>query len=119
MRHPENEQQAWLEVTHARHVLWLYGEPGGEQADFTRQCPQKLDFSGKDFGQALFCHAQIARCDFTGCALDGADFTGAKLYCCDFTDAELESAEFSEADIQATAGLGNVAQGPAMTMAGG
>ena len=95
----DSKGQAILEVIQARHTLWRYGETDGQRADFTRKGVTNLDFSGKNFDDALFCEAELYRCDFTGCSLDCADFTGAKLYDCYFTDALLDGADFSRAEL--------------------
>ena len=116
---PDSKAQVIVEVAQARHALWCYGEPDGQRADFTRKGLTNLDFSGKNFDDALFCEAELYRCDFTGCSLDCADFTGAKLYDCDFTDAQLDCADFTGAKPVDCVGLEDISQNPAMTMGGG
>ena len=115
---PDSKAQALVEVAHARHTLWCYGEPDGQRADFTRKGVTNLDFSGRNFDDALFCEAELYRCDFTGCSLDCADFTGAKLYDCDFTGAVIDGADFSGAELTDCIGLDDVSQGQAMAMGG-
>jgi len=115
---PDRKAQALVEVAQARHTLWSYGEPDGQRADFTRKGVANLDFSGKNFDDALFCEAQLYRCDFTGCSLGCADFTGAKLYDCDFTDAVIDGADFTQAELVDCIGPDN-SQGPRMAMGGG
>ena len=115
---PDSKAQALVEVAQARHTLWCYGEPDGQRADFTRKGVTNLDFSGRNFDDALFCEAELYRCDFTGCSLDCADFTGAKLYDCDFTDAVIDGADFTQAELVDCIGPDN-SQGPRMEMGGG
>jgi len=116
---PDSKAQALVEVAQARHALWNYGEPDGARADFTRKGLTNLDFTGRNFDDALFCEAELYRCDFTGCSLDCADFTGAKLYDCDFTDAVIDGADFTQAELTDCEGLDDVSQGLAMEMGGG
>jgi hypothetical protein len=133
---PGREAQDDLEVIHARHTLWRYGEPGGEQADFSGMAMTCMDFSGKIFDGALFKDAQLYRCSLGCCGLDGAQFdgavlegcdfskascqeasfAGARISCCDFVWAQLDGADFSQAELADGGDLDDVAQGPAMTM---
>ena len=133
---PARDPQGELEVAHARHTLWRFGEQGGEQADFSGSILAKLDFSGKNFDQALFRGAGLSYCELAGCSLAGAEFGGAVVQACGFNNAslqeasfagalihgcvfdgaELDGADFSQAEITDCQGLEDISSGPAMKM---
>jgi hypothetical protein len=127
-----------LAVMHARHILWCYDQPDGEQADFSGRLLSELDFARMDFCNANFAGATIHQCrmgeasfedsDFTGAKLrgvsacqgefNGAKFTGATLEYSEFPEAEFTGADFTQAEITECDGLDDIAQGPAMMMGG-
>ena len=125
---PDAMAQDDLEITHARHTLWCYGQPDGEQADFSGQELHGLDFRRMQFCEANFAGAVMERCvldggcfqncDFTGADLravsaEGTDFAGAR-----FDGAAFEDTDFSQADISDCTGLDGISQSPAMRMEG-
>jgi len=127
-----------LAVMHARHILWCYGQPGGEQADFSGRLLSGLDFARMDFCNADFTGAAIHQCrmgeacfddsDFTGAKMrgvsayqgefNGSKFTGATLEYSEFPEAQFEGADFTQAEITECDGLDDVTQGPSMAMGG-
>ena len=62
----------------ARHILWIHGEYGGEQANFNG------------------CH--IKEYDFSNANLNSANLSGAKFSKCNFWESELCFAEINDSD---------------------
>ncbi len=69
-----------LEIICAKHALWIYGEPGGERADFSNCLLENVDLSN--------------------CNLCGADFSGAALIHCKLDDASMCDADFKETEFK-------------------
>ena len=66
-----------VEMKCAKHLLWLYDEDGGVQADF-RNCHLKnADFYNADLTSALFDDAVIENCNFTSAALNSVEMSRA------------------------------------------
>ena len=127
-----------LAVMYARHILWCYGQPDGERADFSGKSMSELDFNGMDFCNANFAGATIHQCRLSEACFDDSDFTGAKLRgvsayqgqfnganfsdatieFSEFPEAQFAGADFSQAELVECDGLDDIAQGPAMTMGG-
>jgi len=135
-REPLTQEE--LAVMHARHILWCYDQPDGEQADFSGKFLYELDFARMDFCNADFTGATIYQCrmgeacfngsDFTGAKLrgvsayqaefNGAKFIGAALEYSEFPEARFDGADFSQAEIEECDGLEDIAQRQAMRMGG-
>lgn len=116
-----------IEIICAKHALWIYGEKGGERADFSDCLLENVDLSncnlcGADFSGAVFincklddasmCDADFKNAKFKQCSLrhftaEGADFTESDFYNCDlrgayftasnFTNGKMADCNFSEA----------------------
>jgi hypothetical protein len=109
--------QEELEIAGAKHLLWCYGQPGGEKADFSGRTLHGLDLFHMRFSRAIFADAVITdscmdegnffNCDFSGAELRnnsvynaefvGARFNGATIADCGFKDGFCMSACFSGA----------------------
>jgi len=133
---PLSKEQIALEVIHAKHALWQFDDPAGEQADFAGQTLTKLDFSGKDFDGALFMQTELSGCDLSNCSLIHADFSdaiiegcdfreanchcaifaGVQLHACDLTDMEFDGMELTDAEFTYCEGWEDSSFSPTMTM---
>jgi len=112
-------EQEDLEIAGAKHLLWCYGQPGGEKADFSGRTLHGLDLFHLRFSRASFAGAVMTdccmdegnffNCDFSGAELRnnsvynaefvGARFNGAAIAGCNFKDGFCMSADFSGARI--------------------
>ncbi len=108
-----------LEIICAKHALWIYGEPGGERADFSNCLLQNVnlsncnlcsaDFSGATFINCRLCNASMCNADFTNtkfkrCSLrhftaEEADFKNSDFYNCDLRGAYFTHSNFTNAKI--------------------
>ena len=88
-----------LEVIHARHMLWLHAQPGGEQADFSGQKLSELNLFHLRFSRANFAGAVIMDCCMDEGNFFNCDFLGAELRCNSVCDAEFVGARFDGATI--------------------
>lgn len=106
-----------IEIICAKHALWIYGEKGGERADFSSCLIENVDlsncnlcstdFSGTTFincklDDASMCDADFKNAKFKQCSLrhftaEGADFTESDFYNCDLQGAYFTASNFSEA----------------------
>jgi hypothetical protein len=104
--------QAQVDTMCQKHLLWLEGKEGGEQADFSHKDVSYLSLSQKRLSQALFygarCQAmdfgrsEIAYAAFNGAVCTGANFAHSSVLECDFTGARLHSAFFGNATCSGT-----------------
>ena len=68
-----------IEVKCAKHLLWLYDEEGGVQADF-RNCHLKnADFTKVELSSALFDDCVIENCNFTSAAMNSVEMSRATV----------------------------------------
>ena len=86
-------------IMEARHVLYQYGEDGGEQADFSDCYLSALDFQDCQFNGAIFQGAFLEDCDLTGAGMCSSDFTGACFVRCKAQDLIAEESTFVDATI--------------------
>lgn len=104
-----------LEIICAKHALWIYGESGGERADFSNCLLENVnlsncnlcgaDFSGAAFincrfGNASMCDADFENAKFKRCSLrhftaKGANFKGSDVYNCDLNGAYSTESNFT------------------------
>lgn len=75
-------------VTHANHILWLYGK-GGEAADFSRcklhdMALPHMMFDHGNFRDAVLMHIDMSQSSFSNC-----DFTGTRFIGCDMLAASM------------------------------
>ena len=97
---PKPLYQEDLEIMNAKHVLWLYEQPGGERADFTNRELRELNLFHMNFKHAIFAGAALEDCcldegNFTNC-----DFTGASLRNNLAVNAEFNGVRFEDAVIE-------------------
>lgn len=104
-----------LEIICAKHALWIYGEEGGERADFSNCLLKNVNLAncnlcGADFSGAVFINCKLddaSMCDadfkdtkFKQCSLrhftaEGADLTGSDFYNCDLRGAYFTASNFT------------------------
>ncbi len=104
-----------LEIICAKHALWIYGESGGERADFSNCLLENVnlsncnlcgaDFSGTAFincklDDASMCDADFENAKFKRCSLrhftaEEADFKGSDFYNCDLRGAYFTASNFT------------------------
>lgn len=104
-----------LEIICAKHALWIYGEKGGERADFSNCLLENVNLSncnlcGADFSGAVFiscnlddasmCDADFKDVKFKRCSLrhftaEGANFKGSDVYNCDLNGAYFTESNFT------------------------
>ena len=108
-----------LEIICAKHALWIYGEQGGERADFSDCLLEKVNFSncnlcGADFSGATFincnlddasmCDADFENAKFRRCSVrhftaEGGIFKGTDFYNCDLNGAYFTGSNFTKSKI--------------------
>lgn len=121
-RYRERYDATWsteIEIICAKHALWIYGESGGERADFSNCLLENVNLSncnlcGADFSGATFincnlddasmCDADFENTKFKRCSLrhftaEGADFKGSDVYNCDLNGAYFTESNFTESKI--------------------
>lgn len=121
-RYRERYDVTWyteIEIICAKHALWIYGESGGERADFSNCLLENVNLSncnlcGADFSGATFincnlddasmCDADFENTKFKRCSLrhftaEGANFKGSDVYNCDLNGAYFTESNFTESKI--------------------
>lgn len=111
-----------IEIICAKHALWIYGEKGGERADFSNCRLEKVDFSnqnlcGANLSNALFINcsfkdtslcdgnfsnSKFINCNFKGMVAEGSYQIGTKYINCDLTNAYFTASNFKNAKISNT-----------------
>lgn len=106
-----------VDIMAAKHLLWIHGESGGEQADFSGCALRDLDLTAKNFNNAIIHGTVFIECDaskmemcfadgrgtrFVGCTLehtymDEANFSGALFHNCDLSDTVSAHGNFAHA----------------------
>lgn len=71
-----------VDVMVAKHILWLYDEPGGEQADFSGCYVSNYDFSYRSLNSAIMNNAKFVNCNFTSTELCFANAEYSKFVEC-------------------------------------
>ena len=92
-------QQEDLEIASAKHLLWIYDQPGGEQADFNGRTLHDLNLFHMRFSRASFAGALITDCCMTEGNFFNCDFSGAELRRNSVYNAEFVGARFNGATI--------------------
>jgi len=90
-------QQEELEIASAKHLLWCYGQPGGEKADFSGRTLHDLNLFHMRFSRANFAGAVITDCcmdegNFFNCDFSGAELRNNSVYNADFVGARFNGA---------------------------
>ena len=71
-----------IDVMVAKHILWLYDEPGGEQADFSGCFISNYDFSDRSLNSAIMNNAKFVNCNFMNTELCFANAEYSKFVDC-------------------------------------
>ena len=58
-----------IDIMVAKHVLWLYDEPGGVQANFSGCLVSNYDFSDRSLNSSILNNAKFVNCNFTNAEL--------------------------------------------------
>ena len=87
-----------LEIICAKHALWIYGEQGGERADFSHCRLENVDFSNTNLCGADFSGATFINCKLDDASMCDADFKNAKFKRCSIRHFTAEEADFKGSD---------------------
>ena len=89
-----------IEVKCAKHLLWLYDEEGGVQADF-RNCHLKnADFTKVDLTSALFDDCVIENCNFTSASMNSVEMSRATVVDSNFSYTVMDDIVCRESTLQ-------------------
>ena len=58
-----------IDIMVAKHILWLYDEPGGVQANFSGCLVSNYDFSDRSLNSSILNNAKFVNCNFTNAEL--------------------------------------------------
>lgn len=96
-RFPEGRLLTQADVNEMRdkHTKWLYEQPGGERADFTRCYLAELDLHDMAWNKACFRDAVLENVNLKEACCHGADFAGATFIRCDASSLLARGAGFS------------------------
>ena len=83
-----------IELKCAKHILWIYGEESGEQADFENHRVDNIDFIDKALNSVNLANGKFNNCSFKGASLCFASAKNAVFRNCDFAFATSEESEF-------------------------
>lgn len=83
-----------IELKCAKHILWIYGEASGEQADFENHRIDNIDFDGKSLNSVKFANGKFNNCSFKDASLCFASAENAVFRNCDFSSATSEESEY-------------------------
>ena len=87
-----------LEIISAKHVLWIYGESGGERADFSNCLLENVNLSNNNLCGADFSGATFINCKLDDASMCDADFGNAKFKRCSLRHFTAEEADFKGSD---------------------
>lgn len=87
-----------LEIICAKHALWIYGEQGGERADFSNCLLEKVNFSNCNLCGADFRGAAFINCNLDDASMCDADFENSKFKRCSLRHFTAEEADFKSSD---------------------
>ena len=71
-----------IDVMVAKHILWLYDEPGGEQANFSGCYVSNYDFSDRALNGAIMNNAKFVNCNFSNTELCSVNAEYSKFVDC-------------------------------------
>ena len=86
-----------FKIACAKHLLWIYGAEGGEQADFRNREFPGTNFSNLDLSSAVFDGAVFQSCTLHDASLCFASFRGCVFLDCGCCDLTAEEADFRDA----------------------
>lgn len=87
-----------LEIICAKHALWIYGESGGERADFSNCLLENVNLSNCNLCGADFSGATFINCNLDDASMCDADFENAKFKRCSIRHFTAEEANFKGSD---------------------
>lgn len=87
-----------LEIICAKHALWIYGESGGERADFSNCLLENVNLSNCNLCGADFSGATFINCNLDDASMCDADFESAKFKRCSLRHFTAEEADFKGSD---------------------
>lgn len=87
-----------LEIICAKHALWIYGESGGERADFSNCLLENVNLSNCNLCGADFSDATFINCNLDDASMCDADFENAKFKRCSLRHFTAEEADFKGSD---------------------
>ncbi len=87
-----------LEIICAKHSLWIYGEQGGERADFSNCLLDNVNLSNCNLCGADFSGATFINCKLDDASMCDAEFKDAKFKRCSLRHFTAEGADFKESD---------------------
>lgn len=88
-----------VNVIMARHLLFLYNEEGGKQADFSDCELNGINLKKWVLDEVNFSGAKLVNMDFSECNLQFSDFLHTKIIHCDFSKAYIEHSDWQNVDI--------------------
>ncbi len=86
-----------VDIMAAKHLLWIHGENGGEQADFSGCALRDLDITAKNFNNAIMHGTVFIECDASKMEMCFADGRGAQFVGCTLENSYMDEANFSGA----------------------
>ena len=89
-----------IEVKCAKHLLWLYDEEGGVQADFRNCHLRNADFTKVDLTSALFDDCSIENCNFTSASLNSVEISRATIVDSNFSYTVMDDIVCRESTLQ-------------------
>ena len=89
-----------IEVKCAKHLLWLYDEEGGVQADFRNCHLRNADFTKVDLTSALFDDCVIENCNFTSAAMNSVEMSRATVVDSNFSYTVMDDIVCRESTLQ-------------------
>lgn len=87
-----------LEIICAKHALWIYGENGGERADFSNCLLENVNLSNCNLCAADFNGAAFINCNLDDASMCDADFENSKFKRCSLRHFTAEEADFKDSD---------------------
>lgn len=91
--------QEEAEIMCAKHLLWLYDQTDGKQANFTNCDLKDINLSYRNLNNAIFKNAKIENTDFKYSEICFSDFSNSKIKNCNFKCCSGDEAIFKEAEI--------------------
>lgn len=91
--------QEEAEIICAKHLLWLYDQSGGQQANFTNCDLTDICLEHKNLNSAIFINAKLKNTNLENSQLCFADFSYAKIQDSQFNNCDMEESIFDDAYI--------------------
>ena len=91
--------QEEADIMCAKHLLWLYDENGGKQADFTNYDLTDICLEHNNLHSAIFINTKLKNTNLENSQLCFADFSYAKIQDSQFNNCDMEESIFDDAYI--------------------